>query len=82
MVWQNSLENICLGVSFLIKSQALDLRFYWKNNPAQEFSCEFNEIFKHTFLQNISGQLLLYRYNNARKEYYWARLQALSSKIL
>ena len=38
---QNSLENACAKVSFLIKLQ--------KKTVAQEFSCEFCEISKNTF---------------------------------
>ena len=38
---QNSLENTCAEVSFLIKLQAQTL--------AQVFSCEFCEISKNTF---------------------------------
>ena len=43
---QNSLENICSRVSFLIKLQA----FIKKETLAQVFSCEFYEISKNTFL--------------------------------
>ena len=43
---QNSRENTCARVSFLIKKESL----------AQAFSCEFCEIPKNTFfLQNTSG---------------------------
>ena len=39
---QNSQENICVGVSFLIK-------FIKKETPTQVFSCEFCEIFNNAF---------------------------------
>ena len=40
-------ENICAGVSSLIKLQACN--FIKKETPAQECSCEFREISKNTF---------------------------------
>ena len=47
---QNSQENICAGVSFLIKLQASACNFIKKETLARVFSCEFCEIFKNTFL--------------------------------
>ena len=47
-VLQNSLQNICLGVSLLIKLQAQYLQLHQKETPAQVFSSEFCEIFKNT----------------------------------
>ena len=44
---QNSQENTCARVSFLIKLQACN--FIKKETLAQVFSCEFQEIFKNTF---------------------------------
>ena len=44
-ILQNSQENTCARVSFLIKLQT----------SAQVFSCEFCEISKNPFLQNTSG---------------------------
>ena len=55
-ILQNSQENTCARVSFLIKLQA---NFIEKETPAQLFSCEFCEIFKKTFLKNTSERLLL-----------------------
>ena len=46
---QNSLENTCVRVSFLIKLQALTCNFIKKEALAQVFFCEFYEIFKNTF---------------------------------
>ena len=46
---QNSLENTCARVSFLIKLHAL--AFIKRESLAQVFSCEVYEI----FLQNTSG---------------------------
>ena len=49
---QNSQENTCARVSFLIKLQALGLRqatLLKKQTLAQEFSCEFCRIFENTF---------------------------------
>ena len=46
-ILQNSQENTCARVSFLIKLQACN--FIKKETLAQVFSCEFCEIFKNTF---------------------------------
>ena len=46
---QNSQENTCARVSFLIKLQALACNFIKKETPTQVFSCEFYEISKNTF---------------------------------
>ena len=46
---QNSQENTCARVSFLIKLQALGLQLIKKESLAQLFSCEFCEISKNTF---------------------------------
>ena len=46
---QNSHENTCARVAFLIKLQACN--FIKKETLAQVFSCEFCEISKDTFLQ-------------------------------
>ena len=45
---QNSQENTCARVSFLIKLQAA-CNFIKKETLAQVFSCEFYEISKNTF---------------------------------
>ena len=50
-ILQNSKENTCARVSFLIKLQAWDLQLYWKRELAQMFSCEFCGISKNTFFQ-------------------------------
>ena len=49
---QNSQENTCASVSFLIKLLALGV--------TQVISCEFREILRIPFLQNTSGRLLLW----------------------
>ena len=46
---QNSQENTCARVSFLIKLQAETCNFIKKETLAQVFSCEFCEISKNTF---------------------------------
>ena len=46
---QNSQENTCTRVSFLIKLQAPACSFIKKEALAQEFSCGFCEISKNTF---------------------------------
>ena len=46
---QNSQENICARVYFLIKLQASACNFFKKETLAQVFSCEFCEIPKNSF---------------------------------
>ena len=46
---QNSQENTCAGVSFLIKLQAQASNFNKKDTLAQVFSCKFCEISKNTY---------------------------------
>ena len=48
-VSQNSQENTCVRVSFLIKLQALACNFIKRECLAHMFSCTFCEIFKNTF---------------------------------
>ena len=46
---QNSQENTCASVFFLMKLQAKACNFIKKETLAQVFSCEFWESFKNTF---------------------------------
>ena len=46
---QNSQENTCARVSFLIKLQDSGCNFIEKKTLAQVFSCEFCDISKNTF---------------------------------
>ena len=46
---QNSQENTCARISFLIKLQACACNFVKKENLTQVFSSEFCEIFMNTF---------------------------------
>ena len=48
-ILQNSQENTCGRVSFLIKLQAEACNFIKKETLTQEFSYEFFEISKNTF---------------------------------
>ena len=59
-VLQNSQENICAWVSFLIKLHTSSQQLYEHETLAQ--SCDFCETFKSTvfFFQKTSGQLLLF----------------------
>ena len=54
---QNSQENTCARVSFLIKLQTF--RFIRKQTLAQVFSCEFCEFSKNTFFTEHLWWLLL-----------------------
>ena len=56
---QNSQENTCARVSFLIKLQDWGLQLLKKEALAQMFSCEFCETLRTPFLQNTSAWLLL-----------------------
>ena len=47
---QNSNENPCARVSFLIYVQVLGLQLYKKETLTQVFFCEFCEISKNAFL--------------------------------
>ena len=51
---QNSYENTCARLSFLIQKDACN--FIKKETLAQVFSCEFCEILRTPFLQNTSGR--------------------------
>ena len=46
---QNSEENTCAIVSFLIKLQTSACNFIKKKALTQVFSCEFREVFKNIF---------------------------------
>ena len=48
-ILQNSQENTCAKVSFLIKLQAEAFNFIKKETLIQVFSCEFCEISKDSF---------------------------------
>ena len=51
-ILQNSQENSCVRVSFLIKLQTLGLELYEsKETPTQVFFCEICEVFKNTFFE-------------------------------
>ena len=47
---QNSQENICTRVSFIIKLQAQTCNFIKREILTQAFPCEFYDISKYTFL--------------------------------
>ena len=49
-ILQNSQENTCARVSFLIKLQALRLQLFKRDTLTQVFSYEFCEISKNTFV--------------------------------
>ena len=46
---QNSQENTCARVSFLLKVQAEACKFIKKETLVQKISCELCEIFRNTF---------------------------------
>ena len=47
-IWQNSQENTCIRISFLIKLQAKACNFIKKETLTQVFPCEFCEISTNT----------------------------------
>ena len=56
---QNSQENTCARVSFLIKLQASPCNFIKKEILAQVSSCEICEIFKNSFfIEHLRWQFL------------------------
>ena len=60
-VWQNSQENTCARVSFLIKLQAWGLQLYLKKRLWPRcFAVNFVKFFRTPFLQNTSGRMLLW----------------------
>ena len=54
-ILQNSQQNTCARVSFLIKLQAEAYNFIKKETPAQLFSCEFCRISGNTFSDTSGG---------------------------
>ena len=52
-ILQNSQENICVRVSFLIKLLALACNFIEKETLAQMFSCEFCETVSTFFTEHL-----------------------------
>ena len=48
-IWQNSKENTCARMSFLIKLQAPACSVIKKETLVQVFFCKFYKIFKNTF---------------------------------
>ena len=66
---QNSQEDTCVGVPFLIKFQAPQaLNFIKKETPAQLFFCEFCEILKNTFFTEPLRWLLLHYQDSLIKQ--------------
>ena len=61
-IWQNSQENNCVKVSFLIKLQALKKRLWHRCFPVN-----FVRFLRTPFLQNTSGRLLLYMQSKSNK---------------
>ena len=59
---QNSQDNTCARLSFLIKLQAESYHFIKKETLTQVFFGELSKFSRTPFLQNTSGQLLLYIY--------------------
>ena len=55
---QNSQENTCARVCFLIKLQASACNFIKKETPPQVFSCEFCEVFRNIFFTEHLRRLL------------------------
>ena len=67
---ENHLIIICVVLG---KSLIYNCNFIKNENLAQVFSCEFCEISKNTFLQNISGRLLL--------EKWWIYVERSTDKV-
>ena len=78
--FQNSQENNCVRVSFLIKFQASAYNFIKKETLTHFFSCEFCKIFKNTvFLRTplvtasvISQPTQRHRKNVVKTSCFWS----------
>ena len=65
-ILQNSQENTCLRVSFLIKLQARPATLLKKRLWHRCFPVNFAKFVRATFLQNTSGRLLKYLLSTKR----------------
>ena len=73
---QNSQENTCARVSFLIKLQPQDCNFIEKETLAQVISCEFREISKNVFFHREHLRWLLLKCTFQYSAYaYWRTLK-------
>ena len=81
-ILQNSPENICARVSFLIKLQASACNFIKKETLAQVFSCEFYEISRNSFFYRsalVNTSVIIIEvvkqsiYHRSRKTYFCIR---------
>ena len=68
-ILQNSQENTCARVSFLIKLQA---GLQKKETLAQVFSCEFCEIFKNNFGRSLL-RLVIEGFKNGHIKFEWTK---------
>ena len=75
---QNSQENTCTRVSFLIQLQAWTCNFIKRETLTQVFSCEHYEISKNTFFIKHLWWLLL---NQKRFSFFYKPTISLRSKI-
>ena len=71
---QNSQENTCARVSFLIKLQDLGLQLYWIRDSSTDILCGFCEIFKNTFftesLRNTAFKQIVATKEFTRSKHY------------
>ena len=74
---QNSQENTCVRVSFLIKLKVLGLQLYQKGTLAQLFFCKFCEISKSNFFIEHLWWMPLSVVNNSRTT---LRIQLIEGK--
>ena len=65
-IWQNSQENTCARISFLIKLRAVPSTSSKRDSGTGGFFCEFCEIFKNTFFIEQLQWLLLYHQQNIK----------------
>ena len=73
-IQQNSKENTCARVSFLIKLQASACNFVKEETLAQVFSCEFCKISENNFFKgHLRATASLCSITKSSTVYYWTR---------
>ena len=73
-IQQNSKENTCARVSFLIKLQASACNFVKEETLAQVFSCEFCKISENSFFKgHLRATASLCSITKSSTVYYWTR---------
>ena len=75
---QNSQENTCVRISFLIRLHVESSTFIKQGNPAQVFTFKFCEVFKNSSFIEHLWWLLLERAKNC--DPLWTRYETMNPK--